>query len=225
MEGFGLPARLGDTQAGVRYFQIPGVRLPWLRFAFNISFIKSISNTMINRPIIGAFTERIFNRYGDFSWENINDFFNEIDVNGKSAGAITLKDISNWWEIVDKAPDQDVISTSFLIKPSFMEDMRKNIEIFLSDPYEISDEVKSTLMLIQINGSLELNELSDLSSEIISTIENEDLKRNFVKMSATGYSVIESEINEVTMDANGIVVPFIFIVISIILLISFRHLK
>ena len=36
--GAGLPARIGNSKAGFRFYQTPGLKLPWLRMEFNIEF-------------------------------------------------------------------------------------------------------------------------------------------------------------------------------------------
>ena len=56
-----LPARLGNFQAGTRFFQISNLKLPWLRIYFNGSFLENRIEKIQNRPILSAISSRIMN--------------------------------------------------------------------------------------------------------------------------------------------------------------------
>jgi len=62
----------------------------------------------------------------------------------------------------------------------------------------------------------------DVSENIVHVMEESDKERDYVTMSATGSGVISYQINEMTAEANTIIGPGIFIVISLILLVTFR---
>ncbi len=219
-DGFGLPARIGNSVAGFRYFQRPMLNLPWKGVIFNFSYLQERLEKFQNRPILGSISEKILTRYSNFTWEDFNEIFSMLEENNFVIDEISLKDIENLWTTTDIAPDNGNSDTSLYIKPSFFDGMREGSLIFLSYEGKYSN-AKAALMMIQTNGSLNSGENSELSRKIVAKLKEYDSEQDSISMRATGDSVIEYEITDVSMDANQIVVPLIFVVISIILFLSF----
>ena len=224
-EEFGLPARIGQSQAGFRYYQVPYLKLPWLRCTLNMSFLERSYERLETRQIIRGISERLLTRFTDFSWEDIGDLFAMLDESGFAMEHLSLKDMSGWWVVTDKAPDTGTSDITFFIKPTFMEELRTSAEIFLSKDYDETTGAMATLMMVEINGSLSLDETTEVSKLLVQKLHEEDQQRSDVSMRATGSTIIEYEITDVSMDANYVVVPFIFVAISLILFVSFRKIS
>lgn len=220
---FGLPARIENSVAGFRYYQVPILNLPWFRVDINGNYLKETFGKIQNRPLIKTVAEKLLGTFGDFSFEDINDMFDMMDQSGFTLDTISLKDISGWWTVTDKAPDSGTGAGSYFIKPTFLEDMKETVLNFIAN--KDGNGAHAALMMIQIDGSLSSTEYNDFSKVIDEKLKELDKKNDFVSMEVTGNGIIEYEINEVSMEANGIVVPMIFIVISLILLISFRRIS
>ena len=220
MDGFGLPARLGNSIAGFRYFQRPILKLPWKGIIFNFSYLQERLFKLQNRPILGSISEKVLIKYSNFTWEEFNEIFSMLEENNFVIDDISLKDIENLWITTDTAPDIGRSTGTLYIKPSFFKGLKEGSLTFLSYEKEVSN-ANSALMMIQVNGSLSTSEVSDESRAIVEKLKLYDSEQNYVSMHATGNSVIEYEITDVSMDANQIVIPLIFVVISIILFLSF----
>jgi hydrophobe/amphiphile efflux-3 (HAE3) family protein len=130
--------------------------------------------------------------------------------------------MKQFWINTDIAPDEGVMSGNYFIKPSFLSDIKNNVANFLSSEYTIENDAKLSLIILNINGSINYSALGKTSREIVSSLNEADDIDNAIRFKATGNSIIEYEINDVSMDANSIVIPLIFVVISIILFINFR---
>jgi hypothetical protein len=106
-----------------------------------------------------------------------------------------------------------------------MQELKSSVQTFLSEDYQGNPGPSATMMMIMINGSVDPMELGDISSNLVQIMEEADSERDFVSMSATGNGVITYQINDKTAEANMIIGPAIFIVISLILFITFRKLS
>ena len=222
---FGLPARIGNTKAGFRYYKISKLDIPWLRFSFNMSFIQKYIERIQRKPIIGRLTERLLSRSGTFSWDDLTNMSSSLGEGNLGIDSISFKDMSLFWVVADEAPDNGNSPYSILIKPSFMDDMGKNVNTFLSNEFNVTGKAEKMFMMVYINGTLSNEELASKSKEIVNLIDEEDAKLTYIKIKATSNSFMENEITSVMMDSNQIIIPSIFIVISIILLFSFRRLS
>ena len=147
--------------------------------------------------------------------------FDMLETMGFEVDSVSLKDVASMWKTSDYSPDSQSSVKTLFIKPLFLEGMKDNVLTFLSSDYEIGESASATLMIINVNGSLSTEELSVISEKIVNRIEELDEEYTYLSYGATGNAVIEYEINNVTMDANQIVIPLIFVVISIILFLSF----
>jgi len=220
IDGFGLPSRIGNSIAGFRYFQRPVFNTPWKGVTVDFSYLQKRLEKLQNRPLLGSISEKILMRYNDFTWEDFNEMFAMLEQNNFVIDDISLKDIEELWTTGDIIPDTGKSDVSLFVRPSFFEALKEGALAFLSYEKEYTD-ANAALMMIQVDGSLSSKEVSDISGEIVEKLNEYDSEKNYVSMRPTGYSVIEYEINDVMMDANQIVIPLIFVVISIILFISF----
>ncbi len=220
-----LPARLGNLKAGVRYFQVPYLKTPWSRVSLNIGFMQNSIETIQNRPLLNNIFIKILNKSGDFSWEDLDMLFTMLNEDD----TLSLKDFDSWWIVSDEAPDNGFSESTLFIKPFFMEELKTSALMFLSDDYTQNSGPSATLMMIMINGSassmMSAMDPDDVSENIVHVMGESDKERDYVKMSATGSGVISYQINEMTAEANTIIGPAIFIVIGLILFITFRKLS
>ncbi|KAA0007893.1 MAG: hypothetical protein FE036_02905 [Thermoplasmata archaeon] len=193
-----LPAKLYDIEAGSR------VAMPF-PLALNGGLLRAIIN-FIENSFLGNFANRILSNY-NVSMEAIEAMLEERE-------SLSFTDLNNAWQIVDTL----TINEEFLIKQPFMNDLRNSALMFLS--FE-DGKAKATLMIAQINGSLSMDSMKDVSRKIVKVVEEEANKKGF-KAEITGSSVISYQIDDLTDKSNRIIVPGIFIAIIAILLLNFR---
>ncbi len=222
IQDFGLPARLGHISAGVRLYNTPLLNLPWLRVTLNASIITPVLETLQDRPLINTLFIRFLERFTDFTRDDLATLLTVFQTQELPIEHLSLKDIESLWKITDTAPDQGHGNYTFFLEPSYLGDMRSNAIVFLSGNHTTFDRVYSTLMMVPINGSLKSIHLEKTSRAIVQTMQNFDGEHSQIALNATGSSIIEYEINEISMDANSLVIPLIFLVISLILFITFR---
>ena len=148
-------------------------------------------------------------------------------VNGDfSKESLSLKDLEEGWVTLDEAPDVDKSESILFIKPFFLEDLKLSSLIFLSKDFEELSGPSATLIILQLNGSSNgMMDTGESSKEIVSILKESDSRENYVSMKATGGGIISNELNEITEEANMIIMPGIFIVISLILLVMFKRLS
>jgi predicted RND superfamily exporter protein len=218
-DGFGLPAKIYNTNAGIRYYQFQNFKSPWKQTTISIDFIKQLIENIQKRPLLSGITEKIISKFSDFSYEDFDELFLQLEESGFEIDKISLKDMESNWVNSDFV--QGDYYKPIYLKPSFFSGMKKSVKTFLSGDFDNKNYASSALIMVSIDGSLNSEELSDVSKKIVEKLKTLDSENDFVKFRATGNPVIEYEINEVTMDANQIVIPLIFVVISIILFISF----
>ncbi len=221
--GFVLPAKLSNFKSGFRYYKTPILSRPWRGITINLDFLQRLVEQIQKMPILGRISEWILDIFGGFTWEDFNNIFYMIEEGEFSKDTLSLIEIDEMWEVSDIAPNTGYSDTSYFIKPFFMEQMRKNIFTFLSGDLNNPKSESKTMMLVQIDGTISINELTRATNNIVQKIKEIDAEKNAVSMEPTGYTVIESEINEVTMESNSLIIPLIFVMISLILFISFRR--
>jgi len=222
--GFGMPARLGNISSGVRAYQFPLFNMPWKRVTINMRFIQNRIERWQNRLIIGKILDRVLTNNMGMNLSDLNDLMS-MDDQSMMADSLSLPQFGMYWIQIDRAPDTGVMSETIFIKPGFLTNLKDSVINFLSSDYTIENGAKSCLMMVNVNGSLSLSQLDEVSKQVVETVNSVDGEEESVSFHATGNSIIEYEINEVTMDANSIIIPLIFVVICIILFISFRKLS
>ncbi|MEA2055784.1 MAG: MMPL family transporter [Candidatus Thermoplasmatota archaeon] len=222
MGGMALPAKIGNTNAGVRFYQTPKLKLPWARVTVDIGFIKDLVEKIQDKPTLNSISSKLLSRFSDFSWDDIDGLFSMLDESGFKVEKLALKDIESCWVTTDTT---DTAENTFFIKPYFMDELEKTVRVFLSTDYGSPSGPKATLIMIPINESVGPMMSGDVSKNIVHVLEEQDSKRNYVTMKATGSGVISYQIDELTAEANKIIAPGIFIAICIILLINFRKLS
>jgi predicted RND superfamily exporter protein len=225
INGIELPAKISNTKAGVRVYQTPVFHKDWNRIIFDLNYLQNISNFFQNRPIIGPVSEKFLNFFSDFSWEDFDELFEMLNSKEFSIDSISLKEIERNWVLFDEAPDNDYSDNQYYVKPNFIEDLKTATLAFLPPDYTEDSDPSYTLMIVQLNTSSNNVDLSKVNRDIVSSLISLDSEEQFVSMSATGEGIIDNEIYELTQEANSIIIPLIFVVISIIFLIMFRRLS
>lgn len=222
---FGMPAKLGNMVTGVRTYQLPFLQLPWLRVTYNMSFIQNRIEKMQTRTLLGPIAERMLSKYGDMSWDDINEMMSMMDSEMSSMDSLSLTQMQQLWRVTDQAPDNGVMSGIVFLKPSFLTGMKDSTVNFLSTEFEVNSGASAALIMVSINGSLNYSMLDEVSRNVVDELSRVDSSYDAVSFSATGNSIIEYEINDVSMEANGIIIPLMFVVICLILFISFRKVS
>jgi len=222
MYGTGLPARIGDSKAGFRFYQIPGLKLPWLKVNFDVDFLQEYFERIKNRPVLSAISSKMLSKFGDFSWEDFDELFAMLEEGGFAVETMSLKDMETWWVVTDESPDNGFADNTYFIKPFFMEELKKNAVVFLSEDYTENSGSSSTLILLSINETVGPLKTGQVSKKIVQAMERYDSEKNYVSMKATGTGVVSYQTDELTVEANMIIVPGIFIAICVILFINFR---
>jgi len=223
--GTELPAKISNTNAGVRIYQSPILNKPWNRVIFNVSYIENLIEKIQNGPIIGPISERVLSRFSNFSWEDFDELFEMLNSEEFSVETLSLKDISNNWKILDEAPDTGKSDATYFVKPLFIEDLKKSTIAFLSDDYDENSGPSLTLMMVYLNGTIGYMQVGPISGEIEETLMSLDNQEKYVSMKATGSGIISNDMDELTTEANMIIMPAAFFVICLILLIMFKRLS
>ena len=219
---FELPAKIGDTKAGVRIYQTPTLNQPWSRVAFSTNYLEKKIDDIQTRPIINKISTKILQKFGDFSWENFDEIFEMLNSEEFAKDSLSLKDMANRWVVLDEAPDEGLSEKSFFIKPFFVEGLKTSSIMLLSSDFDKPSGPSATLMLAYLNATIKYGELGEISARVNSQLIELDKKQNYVSMKATGTGIISNDMNEVTMAANMIIMPTIFIIICLILFIMFK---
>jgi predicted RND superfamily exporter protein len=218
-----LPAKIGNTTAGVRIYQTPTLHQPWSRIVVNTSYLQKTIEGIQTRPLINRISTRLLQRFGDFSWEDFDELFKMLQTEQFVKESLSLKDIASRWLVLDQAPDHHFSEKIVFIKPFFLESLKTASLILLSADYEQSSGPRATLMMLQLNNTLTFREFADVSGGIKSHLTDLDNQQNYVSMKATGPGIITNDLNKVAMNANMIIIPSIFVLICLILLLMFKQ--
>lgn len=222
---FELPAKIGNTKAGVKIYQSQILNRPWRRIVFNISFIEKVIKSIQNRPMLSSIFMKIVERFGNFTWEDFDEIFEMLKSDEFSMDTFSSKDLFFNWMILDIAPNKGLSDAQYFFKPPFIEDLKTSTIMILSSDYLDSSGPSSTLMIVQLDSHIDMMGLNRLSADIQSEMISLDSKENYVSMKASGNGIISNDMNEVTEEANMIIMPAIFIVICLILLVMFKRLS
>lgn len=222
---FGLPARLGNTTAGFRYYQLPLFHLPWLRVETNMDFIKTKIETMQHRPVISTIGNKIMTRFADMNWEDLDMMLQNMDGSDFTIDTISLKDVSSWWITTDIAPDTSSSTETIFLKPVFLNDIDTALLSFLPESYKETNEATATLMIVMINGSYSDEQIKTISIDTQDQLKMLDASYPDLTLKVTGNAIISNEIDEVAGSSNAIIMPSIFIAIALLLLLTFRKMS
>jgi len=220
---FELPAKLSNFAAGVRYYQTSIFKRPGGRFFVNTSFLINRLEKLSSRPLLGSVASRILKKYGNMTWEDFDNLFEMMEETNLIPEKLALQDIDSAWTVTDCAPDSGISKSIFFMYPYLYNDIQVASLALLSKDFDNSNLAKSTLIILQLDMVEDFNELLKINENILTRIKELDEKTNYIAIEVTGESVVSSQINELTTEANTVLGPAIFIIIIIILFFSFRR--
>ncbi len=223
---FSLPAKLSNFTAGTRYYQTSAFKRLGGRIDANTSYILEKLLNIQSRPILGSLVERMLSKAGDVSWENLDEMYDMFEDTSILPDVISLQDILDSWIEVDFVPDNGKeTEQSFLILPAFYLDLAANAESFLSAEFSEGKKPQSTLVFLTLDYISDYDEIIRINEDIIREISTLNEQQNIVQINATGNGVASVEINDLTSSANQFIAPMIFVIIVLVLLITFRKVS
>jgi len=220
---FELPAKLTNFKAGTRYYKSPIGKLPWLRVTANTSFILNSIEKISNRPFLSNIAGRLLTNFANLTWEDFDQLFEYTDEYIPLPDQIALKEIEESWIDLDSAPKSGVSENSLFIKTPLLDELRINALGFISKEYKETKKPIASIMILNLNVSWGYDETVKSTEFLLQKFEDLDEKYNTLSLDVTGDGVISVQMNEITTEANTIIMPIIFIVIISVLLISFRR--
>lgn len=220
---FELPAKLSNFKAGTRYYKSPIGKLPWLRITVNTSFLLNRLEKIRNRPFLGNIAGRILKNIANLTWESFDELMENIDDIVPLPDQVALKELEKSWVNSDKAPDVGASENILFIRAPLYDELRISALRFLSKDVEVTKKPKASVMLLNLNLSWKYAEQLEANRLILEELEKIDAADDFVSVEATGDGVVSVQIDEVTMNANQIIMPMIIITIIIVLFIFFRR--
>ncbi|MFH0767059.1 MAG: efflux RND transporter permease subunit, partial [Bacillota bacterium] len=219
----GLPAKLSHFSAGTRYYQTPLLNLGGGHITANTSYLLQKLFALKSKPLLGPLSERMLQHYGNLTWEEFEDFFMFIQQIDMLPDTITLQDIQDNWKQADYIPDNGIQSKiSFTIVPTFYEDLQLSALSFLSSDYHTTGLPSASIMFLQLTPTKDYDKIISMNTRIVENITALDEKCNEVTIKVTGNGIINVQINNVTLKANQLIAPSIFIIIMVILFLNFR---
>jgi predicted RND superfamily exporter protein len=223
---FELPAKLSNFKAGSRYYEGFFLNLPWLRISSNTSYLFDKLNKIQDKPLISNFANNILDKIAGIKWEKFDLVFNNLSEFIDLPDQIALKDLDYSWVNLDDAPQEGKTSEKILfIRPPLFNTFKISAKSFLSKDFELSGKPTSSLIILNMNISGGYEGLLTSTEKIIKKISDLDSKFGYVTAETTGENVISLEIDQVTNEANQIIMPMILIVIISILFVSFRKIS
>lgn len=220
---FELPAKLSQFRAGVRYYQRGVFRQPGGRLSAETEFLIERLEKIRSRPVLGSLATKILHNIGDITWEDFDELFEVLQQTDMIPETFALHDITrNWIELVDKK-DSMISTNEFFIVPYLFEDLKLNTIGFLSKDFKDNNAAKATLLIIQLNlFDMDYSEMLRINREIFSLLDELDENLSSISIQATGELEVTSQINDLTIEANQILGPAMFVIIILILYVSFR---
>ena len=219
---FELPAKLTNFKAGTRYYQSPIGKLSWLKFSANTSFIFNRINKLKNRPILGPISERFLKRFTNITWQDFDQIYESVELGISLPSKIALKDIDESWINADRSPDRGKSDNLLFIRTQLFDELKVNVLSFVSKDYEKSNKPSAGIIILPLNTSWNYDQSLKITDNIVNRINELDNVYDFVSVETTGDTVISYQLNEVTMEANQIIIPLIFVIIILVLFIFFR---
>ncbi len=219
-----LPTKLSNFKIGSRYYENPGSKLPWLRFTYNTSFLIDSLEKIQGKPLLSDIAENILKKNTDLTWEDFDKIFNTPNEFIETPEQVSILNFESNYINADEAFDETSDKTLF-IKPDFYNDLRIGIESLISDDYEKTGKPSAALMVLYLNVTGGYQGVLDFSEELLQRIDDIDGSLDYLTIKVTGDGIVSYEMDKVTNEANQIIIPTIFIIIILILYISFRKLS
>lgn len=220
-QSMSLPAKLGNTHAGVRTYQTPLFNLPGGHISYNTTSLLTMLTKAPNIPLIGPLSERLLQKQANMSWEDINSLIEMLQTTEMIPEQLALKDIQDLWIETDTTDTPD---TTYYIKPYTIDQLDLTIQALLGTKQK-NNQPQQSLILIDLNTTIKQDQLADTSHLIHETIKKLDRQEPLYSIQTTGSGILSWEINDLTEDANDIIIPAIFVIICLILLIMFKRLS
>ena len=214
-----LPAKLTNFKVGTRYFQNPFFKLPWLRISTNTSYLVEKIKKIREKTIINNIAEKIMKKFTNLSWQDFDKLFEMTDQYISLPEQIALKDVEKSWIKSDIAPDNGVSKNLLYYRPILFDDLQVAAKGFLPKDFEINKKPLNCMIIVRVNITKDTQKLFKLIKEDLEKLDGED---SFIQIQSTGEVIISVEINNITTEANKIIIPIIFIVILLVLIISFK---
>jgi len=223
---FSLPAKLSNFTAGTRYYQTSIFKRLGGRIDANTSYILKTLLNIQSKPILGSLVERMLSKTGDITWENFDEMYDMFEDSTLLPDVISLQDIIDSWIEVDHVPDNGrETEQTLLIIPAFYMDIASNAEAFLSAEFAEGKDPQSTLVFLNLDFISDYDEIISINEDIISEVSTINDQQNIIQINATGNGVASVEINDLTTSANQFIAPMIFVIIVLVLLVTFRKLS
>jgi predicted RND superfamily exporter protein len=220
-----LPAKLSNFRAGTRYYQTYIGKLPWFRITANTNFIYDAIERVRNSRLLSDIATAILKNIANISWESYDEMISLIDESVSVPQRLSLKEIENLWINTDKVSYEEPSKKILFLRPFIFNDLQVTAKGFLSKDFELNSKPSASLIVLNLNTTGGYEGLLESTEEILDKLEDIDKKYPYVSAQATGDGVVSLQMNEITMDANTIIIPMIFVVIMIILFLSFRRIS
>lgn len=220
---FELPAKITNFKAGTRYYQLPVGKLPWFRISADTEFILKIFEKIQDRPFLSKISERMLKKFVNFSWKDFDELFEKIGDYIPLPDQIALKDMEEAWVNADVVPNSGTSDGMLFIRSPLLDDLKINSLGFLSKDFKTTGKPSAGMVLLYLNISWSYESQLSSARILLGRIKEIDDLNNYVTVEATGDSVISVQMDEVTAEANQIIVPMIFISIILVLFIFYRR--
>jgi hydrophobe/amphiphile efflux-3 (HAE3) family protein len=219
-----LPAKLSNFTIGSRYYQHPGLLRKGGQIAYNTTFLLNRIQRIKQRALFGPFVERLLQRTSGITWDDFDQLFDLVQETNTLPETFAAQDLQLLWTQLDKT-SQSPPDKTYLIYPSFFEDIQISSLAFLSKDYETTNAPSQSIIIIETESSANYEENIQRNKMLAEKIKALNQQTNAISLRVTGEGIISSEINDITSAANTIIGPSIFIIIFGILLINFRRLS
>jgi hydrophobe/amphiphile efflux-3 (HAE3) family protein len=188
----------------------------------NTTFLFHRIERLQTRPLLGGLVSRILQKY-DIDLDDFSGVSNSLLGTDILPPTFSGADIETLWAHADTAPDTGVSTVVFPLIPHFFNDLRINALSFISQDYTETGTPKASIIILQLNmNSSDSTEVARVNNNIVNKITQLDTQLPSITIQATGEGVITTQINDVTLQANTIIAPAIFIIIVTILFLAFR---
>lgn len=216
-DSFYLPAKLSDFIVGTRCYK--GLfGLPWSRVAVNSSFlIHSMQKVHSKFPLMARIGDKLLKKLVGLSWKEFEELLERSKSAFRLPKSLSLKDMEKFWLDIDRAPDEGVSRKVLFIKPPLFDELRYNALSF------ISKDEKSSLLIVWLERLDDYEENLNLNKRFLERLEKIDQEQPYLSIEVTGDGVVTLQVHEITNESRKIIEPLIFLVILLILLISFRR--